>query len=234
MPSYLCVGDKSAGGNSLRRLGARVRARTQVGGYSLLSTTKMSSPFATYPAPGRTFIPANPQVAVQNQQTASKTTTTQAKRGRKPRTSTASSAASPIVPTGVLPASQSQSQPTTIQWATQQTNIPGPSTPAPVSTASPAATSTMGQEDGPPVAAESNNIISLPGLALPSSSGDSVNGPGSARPSVPPGVTQAEEDGEGEDELLPAMADDDYSAQLSWQSQSKDNLKSAFRSLSVI
>ena len=34
-----------------------------------------------------------------------------------------------------------------------------------------------------------------------------------------------DEDGEGEDELLPAMADDDYSAQLSWQSQSKDNLK---------
>jgi hypothetical protein len=34
-----------------------------------------------------------------------------------------------------------------------------------------------------------------------------------------------EEEVEGEDELLPAMADDDYSAQLSWQSQSKDNLK---------
>ncbi|KAH9974975.1 TAFII28-domain-containing protein [Lactifluus volemus] len=34
-----------------------------------------------------------------------------------------------------------------------------------------------------------------------------------------------EEEAEGEDELLPAMADDDYSAQLSWQSQSKDNLK---------
>ncbi|KAJ6520735.1 TAFII28-domain-containing protein [Mycena capillaripes] len=34
-----------------------------------------------------------------------------------------------------------------------------------------------------------------------------------------------DEDGEGDDELLPAMADDDYSAQLSWQSQTKDNLK---------
>ncbi len=41
------------------------------------------------------------------------------------------------------------------------------------------------------------------------------------------GSQNAEEDGEGEDELLPAMADDDYSAQLSWQSQSKDNLKYA-------
>jgi transcription initiation factor TFIID subunit 11 len=37
--------------------------------------------------------------------------------------------------------------------------------------------------------------------------------------------TAVEEDADGEDELLPAMADDDYSAQLSWQSQSKDNLK---------
>ncbi|KAF8206281.1 hTAFII28-like protein conserved region-domain-containing protein [Mycena galopus ATCC 62051] len=34
-----------------------------------------------------------------------------------------------------------------------------------------------------------------------------------------------DEDGEGDDEVLPAMADDDYSAQLSWNSQSKDNLK---------
>jgi hypothetical protein len=37
-----------------------------------------------------------------------------------------------------------------------------------------------------------------------------------------------EEDGDAEDEheLFPAMADDDYSAQLSWQSQTKENLKS--------
>jgi transcription initiation factor TFIID subunit 11 len=41
------------------------------------------------------------------------------------------------------------------------------------------------------------------------------------------GATAAEEEGEGDDELLPAMADDDYSAQLSWNSQSKDNLKYA-------
>ncbi|KAL0948215.1 hypothetical protein HGRIS_010822 [Hohenbuehelia grisea] len=42
---------------------------------------------------------------------------------------------------------------------------------------------------------------------------------------LPPGGAKGEEEGEGDDELLPAMADDDYSAQLSWQSQSKDNLK---------
>jgi transcription initiation factor TFIID subunit 11 len=38
-------------------------------------------------------------------------------------------------------------------------------------------------------------------------------------------VPNAPVEEDGEDELLPAMADDDYSAQLSWQSQSKDNLK---------
>jgi transcription initiation factor TFIID subunit 11 len=43
----------------------------------------------------------------------------------------------------------------------------------------------------------------------------------------------ADEDGEGEDELLPAMADDDYSTQLSWQSQSKDNLKVLMENLSA-
>jgi transcription initiation factor TFIID subunit 11 len=37
--------------------------------------------------------------------------------------------------------------------------------------------------------------------------------------------TGVDEDGDGDDELFPAMADDDYSAQLSWQSQSKDNVK---------
>lgn len=37
-----------------------------------------------------------------------------------------------------------------------------------------------------------------------------------------------EEDGEGDDELFPAMADDDYSAQQTWNSQSKDNLKCVF------
>ncbi|KAF5347780.1 hypothetical protein D9756_010264 [Leucocoprinus leucothites] len=38
----------------------------------------------------------------------------------------------------------------------------------------------------------------------------------------PPG---ADEDADVDDELLPAMADDDYSAQQSWNTQSKDNLK---------
>ncbi|KAJ6618010.1 hTAFII28-like protein conserved region-domain-containing protein [Mycena sp. CBHHK59/15] len=55
--------------------------------------------------------------------------------------------------------------------------------------------------------------------------------PPTARVPGVPGVV-ADEDGEGDDELLPAMADDDYSAQLSWQSQSKDNLKVLMENLS--
>ncbi|KAI0776951.1 hTAFII28-like protein conserved region-domain-containing protein [Trametes elegans] len=56
-----------------------------------------------------------------------------------------------------------------------------------------------------------------------------------AVPGAVPGAAGAqggEEDDDGEDELLPGMADDDYSAQLSWQSQSKDNLKVLMDNLS--
>ena len=60
-----------------------------------------------------------------------------------------------------------------------------------------------------------------PVTAATSSTATVVPQPGAAvrQPGAP------DEDAEGEDELLPAMADDDYSAQLSWQSESKDNLK---------
>lgn len=60
------------------------------------------------------------------------------------------------------------------------------------------------------------------GLLLPGRGLSQPPGPAGPRLSGVPGL---EEEGEGDDELLPAMADDDYSAQLSWQSQSKDNLK---------
>jgi transcription initiation factor TFIID subunit 11 len=42
------------------------------------------------------------------------------------------------------------------------------------------------------------------------------------------------EDEEADDELLPAMADDDYSAQASYQTQSKDNLKCVTSTLSLL
>jgi transcription initiation factor TFIID subunit 11 len=61
----------------------------------------------------------------------------------------------------------------------------------------------------------------LPITAVVSSTDTIIPQPGTA--AKPAGAP--DEDVEGEDELLPAMADDDYSAQLSWQSESKDNLK---------
>ena len=56
-------------------------------------------------------------------------------------------------------------------------------------------------------------------------------GGGEGHTSMPPplpilqGRPAPEDDVEVDDELLPGMADEDYSAQLSFQTQSKDNLK---------
>jgi transcription initiation factor TFIID subunit 11 len=73
--------------------------------------------------------------------------------------------------------------------------------------------------------------LSMPGVDFAATATRSLNLSRASTPSLMPGgsaLTGAtgggEEEGE-DDELLPAMADDDYSAQLSWQSQSKDNLK---------
>lgn len=64
---------------------------------------------------------------------------------------------------------------------------------------------------------------------------------GSVRLSVIPGAPRGgggggggggvDDDAEPDEDNLPDMADDDYSAQLSWQSQSKDNLKYALTTL---
>ena len=74
----------------------------------------------------------------------------------------------------------------------------------------------MDSGDDEPIA-----TLPAPVIAAVSSAATAVLQPGAtARPTGVP-----DEDADGEDELLPAMADDDYSAQLSWQSESKDNLK---------
>jgi len=63
-------------------------------------------------------------------------------------------------------------------------------------------------------------------LSLPGQTAQAVDPTEDVTAPVPAGIAvPGDDDGDGEDELLPAMADDDYSAQLSWQSQSKDNLK---------
>jgi len=73
------------------------------------------------------------------------------------------------------------------------------------------------------LAAQANISLEAAGLNVGSSSGGTGTRIGSLPPARP--IGQAEEDVEGDDELFPAMADDDYSAQLHFQSQSKDNLK---------
>ncbi|KAG2145563.1 TAFII28-domain-containing protein [Suillus cothurnatus] len=149
---------------------------------------------------------------------------TGAKRGRKPR------GAFPNVSTDTRPP---QSGPSTSSPATRftpaQWAIPGVpagatvtaststvSVPAAQSTAPNAGDVSMDSGDDEPVATQP-----LPVTAVVSSTDTIIPQHGTA--AKPAGAP--DEDVEGEDELLPAMADDDYSAQLSWQSESKDNLK---------
>lgn len=148
---------------------------------------------------------------------------TGAKRGRKPR------GAVPNVSTDTRPPPQSGPSTSTpaarftpAQWATP--GIPAGATASTSTVAVPAAQSTtanagdvsMDSGDDEPVATQP-----LPITAAVASTDTIIPQPGTA--AKPAGAP--DEDVEGEDELLPAMADDDYSAQLSWQSESKDNLK---------
>ncbi|KAJ3520906.1 hypothetical protein NM688_g9092 [Phlebia brevispora] len=186
---------------------------------SLQTTTSMSSPFANYPVPERSFIPQNPSRPI----AATESKPAGAKRGRKPKNANTSAVGSPVVPSGSLPLSQ----PAPMQWSTQQaSSIAGPSTPASVAAPSPAPSATAAPETQSQGPTEGGPVLSLPGVVIPqqaATNGDATQA--TARHSAAPGAPAGEEDVEGEDEMLPAMADDDYSAQLSWQSQSKDNLK---------
>ncbi|KAL4072065.1 TAFII28-domain-containing protein [Scleroderma citrinum] len=149
---------------------------------------------------------------------------TGAKRGRKPR--------------GAFPNVSSDTS--RVQF--QQTQA-GPNTPTqftPVHWATPAIPST------PVQASTSRSALGAPPASTPAAAattGDVSMESGdeghvqSTEKTIPIGTTSVpgnpigtapRPDGgeeEGEDEILPAMADDDYSAQLSWQSESKDNLK---------
>ncbi|KAH9051509.1 TAFII28-domain-containing protein [Lactarius vividus] len=158
----------------------------------------MASPFTQ----DRTFIPANPSnpgASATPRGRGRGAGTTAAKRGRKPRAG-ARDSPHPTTPDLASPAPSATSSPATttpIQWTQPVATTPTvPTVPAPVTPTADA------------VAAGST------------SSTNAVAAAGVQRP-----IGAMEEEAEVEDELLPAMADDDYSAQLSWQSQSKDNLK---------
>lgn len=178
----------------------------------LTTTATMSSPFANYPVPERSFIPANPAA----RPSATPTRGTGAKRGRKPKNAGLVTESARTSPQANSPTS---SQPTPLQWASIQS-------PATASAFPEAGSSTSINSGDQQLSSQTGGIISLPGVIVtPQGAAGDTSSPRTAGPN---GGVPGEEDGEGEDEFLPAMADDDYSAQLSWQSQSKDNLKCAF------
>jgi len=140
----------------------------------------------------------------------------------------------PSTPTATTPAPKARNRGGTGTAAKRprkgkaKAGTPAPDTPV---TQSPVVSSTQPQWMDAPTSAsqiadalgqaddEPGSSTGLHGLVLPSGTGvDSLMPP-------PPKPPAGEEEGEGDDEALPAMAEDDYSAQLSWQSQSKDNLK---------
>ncbi|OBZ73381.1 Transcription initiation factor TFIID subunit 11 [Grifola frondosa] len=177
----------------------------------------MTSPFATYPVPERTFIPSGTPSTPAARGVTPAIRGTGAKRGRKPKAVTATN--SPRAPSQTpLPGTN---QSTELQWMNVQSNpSAGPSTSSAPATSAAAPPQT--QQQPQTLGSESGGVISLPGIASSAGAADIV----APRPVGVSGTgVPGEEDGEGEDEVLPAMADDDYSAQLSWQSQSKDNLK---------
>ena len=154
---------------------------------------------------------------------------TGAKRGRKPKNANANGNGNAGPETPRTPSAPQPSAQSSLQWIDPQlsgasssqpglgtTSVGGNSTPA----ATPDAQATLLAQG-----------LSLPGAPPPSTTPGAGGESGTPGPSgagaaaTATGVPAGEEDGDGEDEMLPAMADDDYSAQLSWQSQSKDNLK---------
>jgi len=168
-----------------------------------------NSPFNYYTAPSFVqAIPGGPG-ALTPRGRGRGATSTGAKRGRKPRGSFPNIGGDPH------PLSRdsgpSTSQPTTVQWAQPMTNIP---------------TSSDGQSRAQNQGAGEQSQ----GIGGAQSEGNTLSLPGAHPTSViqrPGGLASVDEDGDGEDdhELLPAMADDDFAAQSSWNSQSKDNLK---------
>ncbi|KAN0135194.1 hTAFII28-like protein conserved region domain containing protein [Lactarius tabidus] len=146
----------------------------------------------------RSFIPASPTPRGRGRGAG----TTAAKRGRKPR----AGAASPHPST--TPDVASPSTPVV------PSVISSPATAAPIQWTAPVATTPTVPTVPPPVTPATDAVVVIPSTSTTAAAA------GVQRP-----IGAMEEEAEAEDELLPAMADDDYSAQLSWQSQSKDNLK---------
>lgn len=148
------------------------------------------------------------------------------KRGRKPRGALTgpSESTRPLDPSS----STGSSTPTSVHWGSP----PGATGYTPAIPSTPAAGAGSGST--PQLPQGSSSVLASIGISPAPPFSPRVPAPYSASlptvttmPGTPttPKPTLGEDENDGEDELLPAMADDDYSAQLSWQSQSKDNLK---------
>ena len=183
----------------------------------------MTTPYTPTPFIQMTAVPQTPTPATRGRG---------AKRGRKPRGAILTSGPASHQ-ANATPATGAQFTP--VQWPSP--TVPA-STPATVSAVVPAPASTSqsiadGSTAGLNVAASDTgdeagpSTVPLGGVNL-TTAASSTAGVGVPRS----GAGVGDEDGE-EDELLPAMADDDYSAQLLWQSESKDNLKCVISILRV-
>ncbi|KAH7886625.1 TAFII28-domain-containing protein [Phlebopus sp. FC_14] len=177
----------------------------------------MATPYSS-----SSFIQISPGVPPATPTPAPRGRGTGAKRGRKPR------GALPNVSTDTSrpAAQQAQSIPnihtqfTPVQWASP---VPAsaPNVPASTSTST-LAPSTSAGAGAAETLMESGDEGSTQPTTIAAAAPPSAAAPNTGNTPKP---VAGDEDAEGEDELLPAMADDDYSAQLSWQSESKDNLK---------
>jgi transcription initiation factor TFIID subunit 11 len=167
---------------------------------------------------------------------------TGAKRGRKPRGAVLSGVASPRVQsTDVANTSTNTTSPAFssysphVRWdlnTTATVSSPGPSgtssilsgpsiAPSRPASSITSGVSAYGSFQAPDFKTSSPGLTTSSGVPLKMTGLFSMSE--GVVPRIP--LAGADDEGEGDDEILPAMADDDYSAQLSWQSQSKDNLK---------
>lgn len=164
--------------------------------------------------PQTPFIQMTPGSAPPTPVPASRGRGTGAKRGRKPRGAFPNVASD----TGRTPLQQPQATPSTftpLQWATPAATA-SPSTAAPQLTTTAATPTAAGDVS---IDSGDEEIVLATEKVVTAGAVPAAGHPVGATPKPEGG------DEDGEDEILPAMADDDYSAQLSWQSESKDNLK---------
>lgn len=192
--------------------------------------SKMTSPYPNFSTP-LTFantsvqsptVPSTPTPAGRGRPRGSGTG---AKRGRKPKNALGTNSprvASPAPGSSTASPAFSTPQYQHVHWATNPTgdDTEGSLLQGGISRRNSAQSQVIGAEQG----GDTTGVAGMDGQTL-------VGGIAGSMPPPPVGARPLgvgpDEEGDVDDELLPAMADDDYSAQQSWNTQSKDNLKYA-------